>query len=162
MANQYLFSVPILFTNCLPNKVHTAQPLFRNAAKFNCFWGTVTVKVKLSLCLINWEQCHKEIWRSGGIALPFLTYVGIGTRLQAERPRFDSRQGQDIFSTPQGSNWLWGLLSLLSSEFRGLLLLGKRTGSEIDRSPPSTFEEVKNDGAIPPPPYFFMAWCVIN
>jgi hypothetical protein len=30
-------------------------------------------KAKLSLGLINWESCHKDIWGSGGIAPPFVT-----------------------------------------------------------------------------------------
>jgi hypothetical protein len=37
----------------------------------------------------------------------------------------------------------------------------KRQGREADHSPPSS-AEVKNGGAIPPLPYVYMVWCLIN
>jgi hypothetical protein len=37
----------------------------------------------------------------------------------------------------------------------------KRLGREADYSPSSS-AEVKNGGAIPPLPYVFMSWCLIN
>jgi hypothetical protein len=37
----------------------------------------------------------------------------------------------------------------------------KRPGCEAQHSPPSSVE-VKNGGAIPAPPFIFMAWCLIK
>jgi hypothetical protein len=39
--------------------------------------------------------------------------VDIVTGLRTGRPEFDSRQGQEIFSSPQHSDRLWGPTSLL-------------------------------------------------
>jgi hypothetical protein len=36
------------------------------------FLSMVKMKVKFSLCLINYALCHENIWGSGGIAPHFL------------------------------------------------------------------------------------------
>jgi hypothetical protein len=42
-------------------------------------------KVKLSLCLINYAQCHEDILGSGGITPPFLTSALVGKEWSASR-----------------------------------------------------------------------------
>jgi hypothetical protein len=44
------------------------------------------IKVKFSLCLINYALCHEDIWRSGGISPPFLTSALDGGEWSASRP----------------------------------------------------------------------------
>jgi hypothetical protein len=61
---------------------------------------------------------------------------------------FESRQGQDNFSSPWSPDWLWGPLNL-SSGYRGHILGGKAVGREADHSSP-TGVGVKE----------FMAWCL--
>jgi hypothetical protein len=56
----------------------------------------ITVKVKLSLCLINSALCHEDIWGSGGIAPPFLTSALDGGEWSASRPcRFTPGERSD-------------------------------------------------------------------
>jgi hypothetical protein len=52
-----------------------SQDVMRKSQIFVPFATIITteVKVKLSLCLINLAQCNEDVWRSGGIAPPFLT-----------------------------------------------------------------------------------------
>jgi hypothetical protein len=57
---------------------------------------------------------------------------------------FDSQQGKRFSSTPQHPDWLYGLPSLLSSEYQGHFFpRGKAIMHEVNHSPPST-AEVKN------------------
>jgi hypothetical protein len=44
------------------------------------------VKVKLSLCLINYKSWPEDIPGSGGIAPPFLTSASDGVKRSASRP----------------------------------------------------------------------------
>jgi hypothetical protein len=51
---------------------------------------------------------------------------------------------------------------LASHSVGAVVSLGtKKPGRKTDHSPPFS-AEVKNGGAIPPFPYFFMEWCLIN
>jgi hypothetical protein len=47
----------------------------------------VKLKVKLSLCLINYASRHEDVWGSGGKAPPFLTSALDGVESLASRPQ---------------------------------------------------------------------------
>jgi hypothetical protein len=75
----------------------------------------------------------------------------------------DSGQGQyfsalHVIQTGSGAHPAYYPMGT-GGDFPGL----KRPGSEADRSPPSS-TEIKNGAAISPspPPYVFMAYCLIN
>jgi hypothetical protein len=67
----------------------------------------------------------------------------------AWRLGFNSRKGQQIFSTPQRPYQLWGPLNLLYNGYWELSPDVKRLEREADHPSPSSIEN-KNDGAIPP------------
>jgi hypothetical protein len=67
--------------------------------------------------------------------------------LRAGRPGFNSRQGQEIFYSPQRPGQLWGPPSLLSNGVPEASSPGVWQGQEADHSPPSS-AEVNNGEAI--------------
>jgi hypothetical protein len=70
--------------------------------------------------------------------------MSIVTRLLVGQPRFESRQGHKrILSSPLSPDWLWGQLSFLSSEYRGLSTRVKRPVREANHSSPSRAEVKK-------------------
>jgi hypothetical protein len=71
--------------------------------------------------------------------------VGIGTRLRAERPEFDSRQGQQIFLFSIASKEALGPNQPPIKWVPGL----KRQGRKANHPSPYS-AQVKNGGAIPP------------
>jgi hypothetical protein len=66
----------------------------------------VKVNVQLSLCLINYALQHKDVWESGGTALPFLTLVLDGGEWSA------SRSGHFTPSTRWSGGWAGSRASL--------------------------------------------------
>jgi hypothetical protein len=44
------------------------------------------VKIKIFLCLINEAQGHKDVWGSGGVVAPFLTWALDGGEWSASCP----------------------------------------------------------------------------
>jgi hypothetical protein len=62
-------------------------------------------------------------------------------------------RGKKLFSSPQRPDQFWGPPSLLYSGHRGNISLGiMRSGRQADHSPTPN-ADVKNGGAIPPPPH---------
>jgi hypothetical protein len=78
-------------------------------------------------------------------------YVRVSTNL----PVGDSRQGQEIFSTPWRPDELWDPHSRLQVCTGGSFLGGKVAGHEADHSPLSSVE-VKNGGATQPHTHVFL------
>jgi hypothetical protein len=64
------------------------------------------------------------------------------------RPGLHSRQGQEIFCTPQRRDWLWSPHGLLSIGIRSVKVT-RCQGQEL------------GDSTLAPP-YVFMAWCLIK
>jgi hypothetical protein len=81
----------------------------------------------------------------------------------AEELRFDSRQKQEMYLFSTAFRQALGLAEPAIMWVPGALsFLGvKRPGRETDHSPPCSVD-AKNAGAIPPPPYVFMAQYLIS
>jgi hypothetical protein len=87
-----------------------------------------------------------------------ISFPGVGRAQslwrRAERPESGSRNGQEIFFTPQRPDWFWGPLGLLTNFEWGIFPGVKRPERKVDS--PTSGAEVKNGGAIPPLPH--MSW----
>jgi hypothetical protein len=57
---------------------------------------------------------------------------------------------------------LWSPPNLTAKEYRGSFSGVKRPGRETDHSPPASSEIKKMWVYTSPPPYTFMAWCLIS
>jgi hypothetical protein len=96
---------------------------------------------------------EEYIWKSTRTCTPRGVEIAQSVQRRAARPRFDSRQGQDISLNSTESRPALGPTQPPIQWVRGALSpMVKRPGREADQSPPST-AEVKNGGAISPLPH---------
>jgi hypothetical protein len=70
-----------------------------------CGEGNVKIKVKLSLYLISWALRDEDLWRSGGIDLPFLTLEIDGGEWSAPHPCHFT-PGETDLSTYRTGEWV--------------------------------------------------------
>jgi hypothetical protein len=108
----YSFHTKLLSSVCV-----TFRPFPRHWFR-RYVWKSIEVKkAKLSLCLINWALCHKDIWGSWCIVPPFLTSALIGGKWSASRPcQFTAEE------RATGTHWIGGWVALGI----GLSLMEKR------------------------------------
>jgi hypothetical protein len=64
-----------------------------------------------------------------------------------------------LFSSPQSSDRLWDLPSLLFNGYRALTLGVRGRGREADHAPSA---EIKNLWSCTSPPYVFMTWYLVK
>jgi hypothetical protein len=96
--------VTLLYDSCQKYLLCRAKPSLRLVMKPRRH-RNIGIKIKLSLCLFNYALCHEDVWRSRGIAAPFLTSALVGGEWSASRPgRFTPCE------IALGTHWIGGLV----------------------------------------------------